>query len=98
LAAQLRYWLDHEEEREQVALAAYKHCLREHTHASRERQLVEIVQAWLATRLPVGGSSVRLTSTRRPGSKEVAGQPVRAGQPAGGSLKSAGKLEGETQG
>lgn len=59
LAGQVRYWLDHEEEREERAALARAHCLREHTYAVRVRQLVEMVQAWLDTRLPGKTSSPR---------------------------------------
>jgi spore maturation protein CgeB len=53
LVAQIRYWLEHSEEREEAAALARDHCLREHTYPVRVRQLVDIVRAWLDARLSV---------------------------------------------
>jgi glycosyltransferase involved in cell wall biosynthesis len=62
LAAQVHYWLEHAEEREERAALARAHCLREHTYAVRVRQLVDVVQVWLDTRLPGKASSPRRTA------------------------------------
>jgi hypothetical protein len=50
LAAQLRYYLDHEEEREEAAAEAHAWTLGHHTYAHRVRELTEIVDAWNRTR------------------------------------------------
>jgi spore maturation protein CgeB len=49
-AAQIRWWLEHEEEREEAAAEARAWTLAHHTYAHRARELAEIVQAWLDTR------------------------------------------------
>ena len=76
LAAQVRYWLDHEEEREERAALARAHCLREHTYARRVRQLVDVVEAWLTTRLPEKASSPR-RGLLRPLAAGYAGRAAR---------------------
>jgi len=83
LAAQVRYWLDHEEEREERAALARAHCLREHTYAVRVRQLVDVVEAWLDTRLPRKASSPRPSLLRplRAGSAGRAARPPRSEGP-----------------
>jgi spore maturation protein CgeB len=76
LVAQVRYWLQNAEEREERAALARAHCLREHTYAVRVRQLVEMVEAWLDTRLPGKASSPR-PSLLRPLAVVYAGRAAR---------------------
>jgi len=52
LAQQIRHYLNHGEEREAQARAAYETCRRRHTYAVRVRQLLDIVEQWRATRMP----------------------------------------------
>lgn len=52
LARQIRYYIDHPEEREEAAQAAHQRTVREHTYPVRVRRLLEIVRAWVETRSP----------------------------------------------
>ncbi len=52
LAHQIRYYLEHEEEREDMAQAAHQTCMAEHTYPARVRQLIDIVEQWKATQMP----------------------------------------------
>jgi len=52
LARQIRYYLEHEDEREEMAEAARETCMREHTYPVRVKQLTDIVEQWKATQMP----------------------------------------------
>jgi spore maturation protein CgeB len=54
LAQQIRYYLDHDDEREGMAQAAYDTCMAKHTYPVRVKQLMDIVEQWQATRMPPG--------------------------------------------
>ncbi len=54
LAQQLRYYLEHEDERREMAEAARSTCLEKHTYAERAKKLTQIVEQWKSTRLPAG--------------------------------------------
>ncbi|MBI4032678.1 glycosyltransferase [Candidatus Berkelbacteria bacterium] len=47
LATKLRYYLDHERERSNIAQAGQRRTLREHTYAARMRELVPILEQYL---------------------------------------------------
>jgi len=46
-AEMIRYYLEHEEEREQIARAGQQRTLRDHTYYQRMQDLVDIVQRYL---------------------------------------------------
>ena len=52
LAQQIRYYLEHAEEREDMARAAHETCAAEHTYPARVRQLIRIIEQWKATQMP----------------------------------------------
>jgi len=58
-AEQIRYYLEHEDEREEAAEVAYRTCLDRHTYTTRVRQLVEIIERWMETQAPAKEGSRR---------------------------------------
>ncbi len=52
LAHQIRYYLEHEEEREDMAQTAHQTCMAEHTYPVRVRQLIDIIEQWKVNQMP----------------------------------------------